>query len=201
MEQLIRNEFTNTIVVEKSIFITYLKYCPTEEDAKAHIAAVCEKHPDATHVCYAYYINDMIQKASDDNEPRGSAGLPMLEAIKKTHTKHICACVVRYFKGIKLGVKGLIRTYSNAVSTAIHLAPKMTLEHYLCYAIQFDYSYTNKIEHTLKTYTITNRSYDLKVTITFLTKTNEIIQTLNDITNGDITVTEKEGQMIEVPLP
>ncbi len=97
------------IIIERSRFITYVNRVETEEEAQEFIASIKKKHHDANHNCSAYMIgeNNLIQKANDDGEPSGTAGVPMLEVIKKRDLKDTVVVVTRYFGGIKLGAGGL----------------------------------------------------------------------------------------------
>ncbi len=114
----IKNNGSAEIVIKKSRFVATFQRVANEEEAQDFIKAVKKEHHTATHNCSAYTIglNDEIQRAHDDGEPSGTAGVPMLEALKKMKLKNIAVVVTRYFGGIKLGAGGLIRAYSNAVS-------------------------------------------------------------------------------------
>ena len=110
-----------TIEIKKSEFICSLARTETEEEARAFIDEIKTKHRKATHNCFAYMIglNDEIQRESDNGEPSGTAGVPILEVLKNLELHNVTAVVTRYFGGIKLGAGGLIRAYSNATSNAI----------------------------------------------------------------------------------
>ena len=118
-----RNYFTvsgdaeNTIIIERSKFICYIKKVEDEQQAKTFIDQIRKKHSLATHNCYAYIADDkgLVQKFSDDGEPQGTAGLPMLDVLKNKRIYKTCAVVTRYFGGIKLGTGGLTRAYSGSV--------------------------------------------------------------------------------------
>lgn len=108
-------------VIKKSRFICQLKRTETEEEASEFINKVKKEHDKATHNCSAYMIgdHDQIQRAHDDGEPSGTAGVPMLEIFKKRELKNVTAVVTRYFGGTKLGAGGLIRAYGGAVNDAV----------------------------------------------------------------------------------
>lgn len=116
--------YENTIIIEHSKFICFLKGVSDEADAKNFIDAIRKKHSLATHNCYAYIADDkgLIQKFSDDGEPQGTAGLPMLEVLKNKKLYKTVAVVTRYFGGIKLGTGGLTRAYSSSVVEAVEKA-------------------------------------------------------------------------------
>ncbi len=109
------------IEIKKSQFICSLERVTSKEAADAFIQAVRDNNPKANHNCFAYMIgqNDEVQRESDDGEPSGTAGVPILEVLKMMHLHDVCAVVTRYFGGTKLGAGGLIRAYSNATSRAI----------------------------------------------------------------------------------
>ncbi|MCA0971557.1 YigZ family protein [Halobacillus litoralis] len=117
----VKPEGSEEVIIQKSRFIGYVKRCETEEQAQEFIQTIKQKHNDATHNCSAYMIgeHDLIQKANDDGEPSGTAGVPMLEVLKKKGLKDTAVVVTRYFGGIKLGAGGLIRAYGGTASQAI----------------------------------------------------------------------------------
>lgn len=120
----IQKPVISEIDIKKSRFITYLYPIKTEEDFNDHLATIRKEHYKATHHCQAYILGDdsMIQRMSDDGEPSGTAGVPMLEVLKQNQLTYIMAVTVRYFGGIKLGAGGLVRAYSQAVADAIKQA-------------------------------------------------------------------------------
>ncbi|MGM0215155.1 YigZ family protein [Enterococcus sp. AZ109] len=107
--------------IKKSQFICSLKRVTSEDEAKTFIQLVKKEHWKANHNCSAYVLGDRqeIQRTSDDGEPSGTAGVPMLEVLKKNELINVAAVVTRYFGGIKLGAGGLIRAYSGAVAHGI----------------------------------------------------------------------------------
>lgn len=122
----IANEFRHEYVVEKSRFITTVYPCSTEEEAQAFIGRINKEFWDARHNCTAFALGPKQeqQRSSDNGEPSGTAGKPMLEVLKKTGITNIAVVVTRYFGGIKLGAGGLIRAYSHSVAETLRLAPK-----------------------------------------------------------------------------
>ena len=143
---------SHEIVIQKSRFITYIKRAETEEDAQSFITRIKKKHSDANHNCSAYLIgeHDQIQKANDDGEPSGTAGVPMLDVLKKQGLKDTVVVVTRYFGGIKLGGGGLIRAYSGSVSEA--LSATGIVERVLAHVVSvtFDYTLLGKIENEIR---------------------------------------------------
>ena len=130
-------EGTTEYVVQKSRFYCEAVPAPTEEDALRFIRERKKRYPDATHHCYAYVIgeNAGIIRYSDDGEPGGTAGLPMMEVIRSREVVNCCVVVTRYFGGILLGAGGLVRAYSHSCALALDAAgiARMTLSRkYLC---------------------------------------------------------------------
>lgn len=120
----IENIVENLIIIEKSKFICYLKGVSDENDAKNFVKEISKMNSLATHNCYAYIADELglIKKFSDDGEPQGTAGYPMLDVLLKSNLKKVVVVCTRYFGGIKLGAGGLVRAYSGSVSEAIKKA-------------------------------------------------------------------------------
>ncbi|MHC0553109.1 YigZ family protein [Salinicoccus sp. CNSTN-B1] len=153
MEQEYMNRTDESVetVINKSRFITYIARTDTEEAAKAFIASIKAEHRDATHNCSAYIITKsaMIQKADDDGEPSGTAGVPILEVLKREALYNVTVVVTRYFGGIKLGAGGLIRAYSGAAAKAVEAAGKVIEIDVVPCRVTMDYTYTSRFEHTI----------------------------------------------------
>ena len=117
-------------VIEKSRFIATSAHVCGEEDARAFIGSVSAKYPDATHNCFAYVADNLgnFPRFSDDGEPQGTAGMPMLEVLKNNKLYEVAVVVTRYFGGIKLGAGGLVRAYSSAVAENLLSAQKVLYE-------------------------------------------------------------------------
>lgn len=163
----IKNQHTYEEIISKSRFITYLFVVNDEVEAKQRIQEIKAKHKDANHNCSAYTIGDQhqIQKANDDGEPSGTAGVPMLEALKKNDVHNVVAIVTRYFGGIKLGTGGLIRAYQGGVSNAIQSVGKVEIKNALKYNVTMCYENTGKFEHSIasKPFVILDTIYTDKV--------------------------------------
>ena len=125
----IAKEVIDTLIVEKSKFIAYLFPCDSKQQANEIVDKINQLHPDATHVCYGYIVNDevVLYKANDDGEPSQTAGAPILNVLKKNNLMNVICLVVRYFGGIKLGAGGLTRTYSNSAAMVVNNAEIVTL--------------------------------------------------------------------------
>lgn len=146
----IQHDAETEIVIQKSRFICRAKQVKTEEEATTFLQQIQKKHWDATHNCFAYQITDMIQKASDDGEPSGTAGRPILNVIQKNELLYTIVIITRYFGGIKLGGGGLIRAYSQGAAEVIQRAgiAKMVLHQQLL--LTFDFTHLSKMEHELR---------------------------------------------------
>lgn len=164
----IQSDIENETIINKSRFITYLFKVESEDEAKAKIDEIKTLHKTANHNCSAYTIGDshQIQKANDDGEPSGTAGVPMLECLKKADIHNTVAIVTRYFGGIKLGTGGLIRAYQNGVSEAISKSGKAIMKNAKIYNVTIQYDQTGKFEHQIETteYIVLNTIYTDKVT-------------------------------------
>lgn len=138
-------------IERKSKFIGYAQPVSTVAEAEAFIAEICKKHWDATHNVYAYIIgiNAEQQKCSDDGEPSGAAGLPVMEAIKAMHLVNVVVVVTRYFGGILLGRGGLIRAYGSAAKAALEAAVPVRYVPHQRVHIVVDYALAGKIQHEL----------------------------------------------------
>ncbi|WP_163970559.1 YigZ family protein [Oceanobacillus halotolerans] len=148
----VKPEGSDEIVIQKSRFIGYVKRVETEEEAQAFIQSIKKKHHDATHNCSAYMIGEQnqIQKANDDGEPSGTAGVPILEVLKKQDLKDTAIVVTRYFGGIKLGAGGLIRAYGSATSQAIKTTGIVKRQLMQGISITVDYPLLGKLENVLR---------------------------------------------------
>ena len=162
----IKQNIEQETVINKSRFITYLFKVENEDEAKTKIDEIKALHKDATHNCSAYTVGDshQIQKANDDGEPSGTAGVPMLESLKKNDIHNVVAIVTRYFGGIKLGSGGLIRAYQGRVSEAIQLAGKVIYKNGMMIQVTLPYELSGKLEHAIDDkFIIINQTYTDKV--------------------------------------
>lgn len=136
----------HTIVIERSKFICLIKQIENEEQAKSFLESVAKKYSLANHHCYAYIADENGNnfKFSDDGEPQGTAGMPILQALKNRNFCKTVAVVVRYFGGIKLGAGGLTRAYSNSVVECLNHAKILFYKPVIFYQIKTDYeNYSN----------------------------------------------------------
>lgn len=165
----VKSEGQHEIVIEKSRFIAHIARATTEEEAQEFIQRIKKEHNSATHNCSAYLIGetDNIQKANDDGEPSGTAGVPMLEVLKKRELKDTVAVVTRYFGGIKLGAGGLIRAYGKSVSEGLNHIGVVERQLQQIIHITVDYTLLGKMENELRNsvYPIKEMNYMEKVEI------------------------------------
>lgn len=147
MKSIIANK-KNEYIINKSKFITYLYTITSETEINNILNNLNKEYKDATHICYAYIINN-IKRFNDDGEPNGTAGIPILNVLENNNLNFVGAFVIRYFGGIKLGAGGLVRAYSNVVSETLKDNIK-ELELNINIEILFDYSNSKKIDYLLK---------------------------------------------------
>ena len=147
----LEREASAEFVEKKSVFIGHAKPVKTDEEALLFVNKIKEQYKDATHNVYAYYLRGgAMARYSDDNEPQGTAGPPVLEVIKKSGCDDCVVVVTRYFGGILLGAGGLVRAYANAAALALDAAHIVTYEEYNVYSLSCDYGEYNKINFELE---------------------------------------------------
>ena len=180
----IKEEVSNTLIIEKSRFIAYLNHFDNEEDYRNYLGQIRKKYYDASHVCSAFICHN-IKRSSDDGEPAGTAGAPILGVLEKNNLTDTCAIVVRYFGGIKLGAGGLIRAYSSAVSEALKKGELVETYLFPKYSITLDYETSNRLRKLLENKSILlNTEYDENVTFTFVLEDKSVIENIKEITRG-----------------
>lgn len=149
MFKIVNKYAENMQIINKSKFICYLKQTSTIEEAEDFIKYVNTIHPDATHNCYAYIVGDSqeYRKCSDDGEPSGTAGLPMLNVLEKNNITDTTAVVTRYYGGIMLGAGGLVRAYGGAVKEGLDVSTfvKKIFKHKCQISISYENSKLEKL--------------------------------------------------------
>lgn len=202
----IARDFRNEIVIEKSRFICTLKKVSTEEEAQEFIKAVKKEFWDATHNCSAYVVDDLAQRSSDDGEPSGTAGIPMLEVLKKNGLVGTAAVVTRYFGGIKLGAGGLVRAYSGSVAGALKecgLAEKVLMS---TFSFSVDTASVGKILNVLyqqKLFSIYDVEYGMRAIIYInmkVSQKDEAEEWLTEHLNKKIELNREFEEYVEVRL-
>lgn len=173
----IKNNVSNEIIIKNSRFIClFMKINST--DISDILDKIKEEYPKATHYCYAYVYND-IQRFSDDGEPGGTAGIPMLNVLLKEELSNVLCVVIRYFGGIKLGAGGLVRAYTKSVTECLKVTDLMELEEGYKLRLKFNYNDEKQIKYLLKDSNILNEKYDLDVEYTVLVN-NNVFDTLKN---------------------
>lgn len=192
------------VVIQKSKFIAHFKRVTTEEEAHAFIQTIKKAHWNATHNCSAYIIGERneFQKANDDGEPSGTAGLPMLEVLRKRELKDTAVVVTRYFGGIKLGGGGLIRAYGGTVSEgldAIGIVERIPMQRL---SLTVDYGWIGKVENELRQSSYLLDDIVYADTVTFhlsvpVEETDTALAWLVDLTNGQGGLKTQDQRIIE----
>ncbi|KZE64226.1 hypothetical protein AWM68_14095 [Fictibacillus phosphorivorans] len=192
------------IVIDKSRFIAHIARATTEEEALHFIQQIKKEHSSATHNCSAYLIGetDNIQKANDDGEPSGTAGVPMLEVLKKRELKDTVAVVTRYFGGIKLGAGGLIRAYGKSVSEGLNHIGVVERQLQQIVHITVDYTLLGKMENELRNsvYPIKEMTYLEKVEIQMYVPIKErdsFREWITDLSNAQSEIVFGEQEYLE----
>lgn len=148
----IRNPAQDEFVERKSRFIGYIAPVKCEAEALEFITEIKTRHRDATHNTFAYTLRDGVKRCSDDGEPQGTAGVPILDCIEKEGLIDVAVVVTRYFGGILLGAGGLVRAYSHGAKIAVDAASRMTMSPCILCSMEYDYSFHGKIMNILPKY-------------------------------------------------
>lgn len=195
----IRDFGEDRFIEKKSEFIGYAKRCETEEEAKAFVQEIKNMHKQATHNCWAYAIgeNMNIQRYSDDGEPQGTAGIPILEVLKKSNVTDCAIVVTRYYGGILLGAGGLTRAYTKGAAIALKSGGIVEKVKGLNLIIYLDYDLLGKVQYTCiqNNWYIENTEYTDKVVINILVEANKVEEIENEMTkisNGKIVMKKIE---------
>lgn len=186
----VEKEASDFFIEKKSKFIGYAKPVKTQEDALEFISKIKSKHWDATHNVYAYVLRDNnIQRYSDDGEPSGTAGVPVLDVMLKESLVDVCVVATRYFGGTLLGAGGLVRAYSHTSKIALEAAGIITMAQCSVMSAEVDYSFYDRLNILLSDFSavILDTSFSDKVCVEFSVKEN-IVDLLNakliDVSNG-----------------
>ncbi|MCI8568520.1 MAG: YigZ family protein [Bacilli bacterium] len=181
----IKDNIKNELVIKNSKFITLLLKIDSS-NIKDILEKIKKEYPKATHYCYAYIYNE-IKHSSDDNEPTGTAGLPMLNVLEHENLNKILCIVIRYFGGIKLGAGGLIRAYTKSVTEVLKEANFLDLEKGYKINIEFSYNLEKQVNYLLKDYKIIDKKFDK--TISYLVEIPENF--LNKLYNYNYQIIEE----------
>lgn len=194
----IKKEINTQVEIEKSKFICYLSPINNDEEAKTILKEIRKSHPKANHHCYAYIYNEgSYYKSSDDGEPGGTAGIPMLTVLKGRNFNNIIAIVVRYFGGTLLGRGGLVRAYTQAVEAALENAEIYKEGLKPTYSITVDLSFYNIVNQKLihPSIKVIDRIFNEKVTIKLIILDDFDLNMIIDVTNGNALI-EDTGETL-----
>lgn len=201
------NEITFEQTIKKSRFIAHLYRITGEADAQSKIAAVRAADPKATHHCFGYLLgdDDHIQRMSDDGEPSGTAGVPILEALKLNQVHDVLAVVTRYFGGIKLGAGGLIRAYNSTPVEAIKRAGKVQRVLQTKLVVTIDYKNVDALTYYLRQQKLTTLTTDYAVKVALViavnTATVPVVEAaINNLLSGQAEFKDDGQQYNEIPL-
>ena len=187
-------------VEKKSVFIGFSTFVENEEQALEIIKQKKKEYHDATHNVYAYVIGDSIARYSDDNEPQGTAGMPVLNAIKMSGLTDALVVVTRYFGGILLGAGGLVRAYSTCASMALEAGGIKVYEDYNEYSVKIPYADYSKFSIELAAFNaiIDDTNFSEDISITFAIKQDEsekFEKRITDLFNGKISLNYKKTRI------
>lgn len=189
----IKKQARTELEIKKSRFITTVKPVATEEEAKAFISDIQSEFKDATHNVYAYQVGlkGEIQRMSDDGEPQGTSGPPVLEVIKKEQLTNVAIVVTRYFGGIMLGAGGLIRAYGQAAKLGIEAGQIVERGLFEKVTITVSYQLWGTVQHFLnqQEYAVDEPIYEADVKVMVYIKIEEVAEfkgTITDLTNGQV---------------
>ena len=193
--------------IKKSKFICHVKRVSSEEEARDFINAIKKEHYKATHNCSAFIIGEHsdIKRTSDDGEPSGTAGVPMLGVLENHHITNSCVVVTRYFGGIKLGAGGLIRAYASSVAQAVREIGLVEIKEQVVLGITLTYSQYQEFANFLKDHQLVEHDptfTDQVTTTIFVNKedTSSITEALVEFYNGKVIIEDQGIREVEVPL-
>lgn len=193
----VRSPGSREVVIRKSRFIGHVMPVDNEEEAMQFIEDIKKQHRNATHNCSAYMIGerDEIQRQSDDGEPSGTAGKPILKVIRNQQVKNVAIVVTRYFGGIMLGAGGLIRAYADGAALALEAGEVITRVLRREVFVQIDYTWLGKVENELRTKGTKTGETSFTDTVTLLClprndEGDEFVAWITDLTQGQALVTE-----------
>ena len=183
-----------TYIEKKSEFIAQLQPVQTAEEAIAFLDSVRRTHRKARHNVYAYLVREQnTSRYSDDGEPQGTAGMPVLDVLQKNHLTDVCCVVTRYFGGILLGGGGLVRAYSHSTAMAVEAASILEMRRCIPLTLTMDYTMYGKVSYCLPQFEViqTDSSFDTMVTLSILVQEPQALalqEHLIDLSNGTIQI-------------
>lgn len=193
--------------IKKSRFICHIKRVTTEDEAREFINTIKKEHYKATHNCSAFILGERseMKRSSDDGEPSGTAGVPMLGVLENHQLTNVCAVVTRYFGGIKLGAGGLIRAYAGSVALAIKEIGSVHIKEQLGLRLTLSYSQYQELPNFLKAKQLQEQDTaftDQVQTTIFVDKDDKdsVIESLIELFNGKIDIVEQGLRKVEIPI-
>lgn len=180
----ISKNYSNELIIKNSKFITIILNIDDNSDIKNILNMIKKEYPKATHYCYAYILNE-LKKSSDDKEPSGTAGTPMLNVLEKENIVNVLVVVIRYFGGIKLGSGGLVRAYSKSVREILKNVELIELEIGKELQLTLNYDQEKNVIQLLKNSEIIKKEYNESIKYNVLVNDS----TINTIKNNRITYT------------
>lgn len=178
----IKENVTNEIIIKKSKFITKLYKVYNLEEIENILFELKKEYKDATHICYAYILNN-IKRFNDDNEPSKTAGIPILKVLENNELDNVLCVVIRYFGGIKLGASGLIRAYCNCTCEALNKTSIIELVPAKIIELSFCYDKLKKIDSIVKDLSIIEKNFNQIISYTIIIKNDEFNSLKNSLNN------------------
>ena len=199
------SEGTAETTVKHSKFIAFCSRVTNDDEAESFVRGIKRRYTDATHAPYAYVLGERSDRsrASDDGEPSGTSGIPILETIKNAGLTDTVVVVVRYFGGIKLGTGGLARAYADGALAALNVAGKAAFDKCVICTLSCDYTYISTVQNQIYAFgaMILNADYADGATITVAVpsvKKSAFLTALADATSARVTVAEGEERYCEI---
>lgn len=192
----IYEEAQDSFIEKKSEFIGHIAPVKTAEEAVAFIERIRSENRKARHNVYAYVLRDKnTSRYSDDGEPQGTGGVPVLDVILKSGLTDVCVVVTRYFGGVLLGASGLVRAYTQGCKIAVNAARIMEMHECSRFEFSCDYNMYGKVSYVLPSFEVIKEKEDFAdiVNISVLVKSErceEFRKTITDISNGQIELSE-----------
>ena len=202
----VAGEYSCEKVIEKSRFLSYCAHVTSEEEARVFIERIRKKHSDATHNCYGFVADKTgaLQRFSDDGEPQGTAGMPILEVLKNKGLFETAVVVTRYFGGIKLGAGGLVRAYSSSAAEVLDGAEICVWQTCAEIEVTMDYPQINGVLNFTASHFCIKKSeeYADRVKFVFLVKKADeegFVAALTDQLSGRVTVERRAEYFYPFP--
>ncbi|MBR2874754.1 MAG: YigZ family protein [Clostridia bacterium] len=193
MYKLVKNQARTETVINKSRFIGTSFSCSSEEEARKIVEQIRKEYSDATHNCYAFIFDTLGNgmRYSDDGEPQGTAGLPILEVIKNKGLVNTGVVITRYFGGVKLGAGGLVRAYAGAAADVLNNSEIVEMCEGVIFNVIVDYTLSNVIEKSFGNALILSKEYSEVITYNLIVKKEQYIDLsskITDFANGKVKI-------------